>query len=96
MATFFFGVNGPTLQFQQNLAIADADAPRIMAYLMNPSSGYGTMTEQGVTRVATPEESAANYAQAILAQLLEQTVAFERAEAAKAAAESVTPIQVTA
>lgn len=43
MATFFFGVNGPTLAFQQNLAIADADAPRIMAYLMG--SSYGTVTE---------------------------------------------------
>lgn len=94
MATFFFGVNGPTLQFQQDLAIADADAPRIMAYLMNPFNGYGTVTEQGVTRVATPEEAAANYAQAVLASLLDATVAFEKAEAAKAAAESVAPISI--
>lgn len=46
-----------------------------------------------VTRQASPEETAANYAKAILAQLLEQTVAFERAQAAKVAAESVAPIQ---
>jgi len=120
MATFFFGVNGPTLDFREDLAIADADAPRIMAYLM--SSSYGTVTEnvqsevpdaswspgegeteadrpmietQGwVTRPATPEETAANYAQAVLASLLEQTVAHEKAEAARAAAEAVAPIQV--
>ena len=120
MATFFFGVNGPTLDFRQDLAIADADAPRIMGYLM--SSSFGTVTENivseepdaswspgegeteadrpmiatqaWVTRQASPEETAANYAKAILAQLLEQTVAFERAQAAKVAAESVAPIAV--
>ena len=51
-------------------------------------------TQAWVTRQASPEETAANYAKAILAQLLEQTVAFERAQAAKVAAESVAPIQV--
>ena len=50
--------------------------------------------QQWVTRPATPEETAANYAKAILAQLLEQTVAHEKAEAAKAAAEAVAPIAV--
>jgi hypothetical protein len=124
MATFFFGVNGPTLDFRHDLGIADADAPRIMGYLM--SSSFGTVTENivseepdaswspdekagetekdrpmlqtqaWVTRQASPEETAANYAKAILAQLLEQTVAFERAQAAKVAAESVAPIQVAA
>jgi hypothetical protein len=120
MATFFFGVNGPTLDFRHDLGIADTDAPRIMGYLM--SSAFGTVTENvqseepdaswspgegeteddrltittqaWVTRPATPEETAANYAKAILAQLLEQTVAFERAQAAKVAAESVAPIAV--
>jgi len=120
MATFFFGVNGPTLDFRHDLAIADTDAPRIMGYLM--SSSFGTVTENvqseepdtswspgegeteedrpmlqtqaWVTRPATPEETAANYARSILAQLLDQTVAFERAQAAKIAAESVAPIQV--
>ena len=43
MATFFFGVLGPTLDFRQDLAIADTDAPRIMGYLM--SSSFGTVTE---------------------------------------------------
>jgi hypothetical protein len=43
MATFFFGVNGPTLDFRHDLAIADTDAPRIMGYLM--SSSFGTVTE---------------------------------------------------
>ncbi len=121
MATFFFGVQGPTLDFRQDLAIADADAPRIMAYLM--ASSYGTVTENiqttepdanwtpgegeteadrptittqaWVTRPATPEEAAANYANAILASLLDATVAYEKAEAAKAAADGVAPITVT-
>jgi hypothetical protein len=51
-------------------------------------------TQAWVTRPATPEETAANYARSILASLLEQTVAFERAQAAKVAAESVAPIAV--
>ena len=119
MATLFFGVTGPTLDLRQDLQIADADAPRIMAYLM--SSAYGTVTEnvqstipdaswspgenqteadrpmipvqQWVTRPATPEETAANYARAILADLLAQTVAHEKAQAAAAAAAAVTPIE---
>ena len=51
-------------------------------------------TQAWVTRPATPEETAANYARSILASLLEQTVAFERTQAAKIAAESVAPIAV--
>jgi hypothetical protein len=51
-------------------------------------------TQAWVTRHATPEETAANYARSILASLLDQTVAFERAQAAKIAAESVAPIAV--
>jgi hypothetical protein len=122
MATFFFGVNGPTLDFRQDLAIADTDAPRIMAYLM--SSSFGTVTENviseipnaswspgedqteadrptiqqqaWVTRLATAEEAAANYARATLATLLDATLAHEKAEAARAAAESVAPIAVAA
>lgn len=53
-----------------------------------------TIETQGwVTRPATPDETAANYARAILADLLNQTVAWEKAQAAAAAAASVTPIQ---
>jgi hypothetical protein len=51
-------------------------------------------TQAWVTRPATPEETAANYARSILASLLDQTVAYERAQAAKIAAESVAPIAV--
>jgi hypothetical protein len=118
MAILFFGVNGPTLDFRQDLTIADTDAPRILAYLM--ASSYGTVTENvqsetpdaswspgedeteadrpmlatqaWVTRPATPEETAANYARAVLTSLIDQTVAYEKAEAARAAAESVPPI----
>lgn len=101
MAILFFGVQGPTLDLRQDLEILDTDAPRIMAYLM--SSSFGQVTEnvvspdglsQGwVTRAATPEETAANYAKAVLASLLNETVAFEKAAAAKAAADAVQPIE---
>lgn len=98
MATLFFGVTGPTLDLREDLQIADTDAPRIMAYLM--ASSYGQVTENvvdgntqsWVTRPATPEETAANYANAILAQLLAETVAHEKAEAARIAAEAISPI----
>lgn len=49
-------------------------------------------TQAWVTRPATPEETAANYAKAILSQLLSETVAHEKAMAASAAADAVTPI----
>ena len=118
MAILFFGVNGPTLDFRQDLQIADTDAPRILAYLM--ASSYGQVTENvvsnvpdaswspgegeteadrptietqaWVTRPATPDETAANYARAVLASLLEATVHFEKAQAAAAAADAVAPI----
>lgn len=45
-----------------------------------------------VTRPATPEEAAQNFAKATLATLLNQTVAWEKSEAAKAAAETIPPI----
>jgi len=47
-----------------------------------------------VSRPATPEETAANYANAILAQLLNETVNWEKAQAAAAAANSIAPITV--
>ena len=98
MATLFFGVSGPTLDLQEELQIADSDAPRIMGYLM--ASSYGQVTENvvdgdtqsWVTRAATPEETAENYAKAILGQLLSETVAWERSVAAAAAAAAVVPI----
>ncbi len=51
-------------------------------------------TQGWVTRAATPEETAANYARAILSQLLSETVAHEKAQAAAAAADTVPPITV--
>ena len=45
-----------------------------------------------VTRDATPEETAQNYAKAVLDSLLAATVSHEQAAAAAAAAASVTPI----
>ena len=47
-----------------------------------------------VTRPATPEETAENYAKAILGQLLAETVAYEKAQAAAAAVNGVAPISV--
>lgn len=52
--------------------------------------------QQWVTRPATPEETAANYAKAILSQLLSETVTYEKAQAAAAAAAAVTPIEPVA
>lgn len=45
-----------------------------------------------VSRPATPEETAANYAKAILSQLLSETVNWEKTQAASVAANQVTPI----
>lgn len=47
-----------------------------------------------VSRPATPEETAEAYARAILSQLLSETVAYEKAQAAAAAANGVAPIEV--
>jgi len=49
-------------------------------------------TQAWVTRPATPEETAEKYARAVLASLLDATVAYEKAIAAAAAAEGVAPI----
>lgn len=50
--------------------------------------------QQWVSRPATPEETAEAYARAILSQLLSETVAYEKAQAAAAAANGVAPIEV--
>lgn len=52
--------------------------------------------QQWVTRQATPEEAAQNYATSVLNSLLASTVTWERSEAAAAAAAQVQPIQVAA
>lgn len=120
MTKIAFTVTAPSGNLEASVTIADADFPRIMAYLM--ASSFGTVTENvvseapdaswtpgedqteadrpmlqtqaWVTRPATPEETASNYARSILASLLDQTVAFERAQAAQAAADTVPPITV--
>lgn len=50
-------------------------------------------TQAWVTRPATPEETAANYARSILASLLSATVAHEKAAAAAAASAAISDIQ---
>lgn len=52
--------------------------------------------QQWVTRQATPEEAAQAYARATLQSLLANTVSWERAQAAAAAAAQVQPIDVAA
>lgn len=52
MATLFFGVSGPTLDLQEDLQIADSDAPRIMGYLM--ASPHGQVTENVITTTSDP------------------------------------------
>jgi hypothetical protein len=124
MATLSFGVVGPNQNWTTSLQISDTDSPRIIAWLMSPASGYGTVTEnvqstvpdaswspgegqteddrptvqvqQWVTRAASPEEATQSFAKATLAALLSSTVAWERSEAARIAAEAVAPIEVAA
>jgi len=103
MADLSFGVSGPTMDFTVTMKIADQDAPRILNYLA--STDYGKVTETVTdadgnetqeTRDATTEETARAFAAGILRGLLDQTVRFERNEAAKAAAEQVSDIQPVA
>lgn len=54
------------------------------------------LTQSWVTRPATPEEAAQNYARATLNSLFGSTVAWEQSQSAAAAAASVPPIQVAA
>jgi len=51
--------------------------------------------QQWVTRPATPEEAAKNYARVTLDALLNSTVAWERSKAAAGAAAQITPITAT-
>ena len=91
-ATLTFGVVGPTMDFTTSVAISEANSQRILAYLVNGSS-YGTVTEaDGTERQATTEEAAQAFALGILQGLLNQTVHYEKDEAAKAAADAVAPI----
>jgi len=91
-ATLSFGVAGPTMDFTTSVAVSEANAQRILAYLTNGTS-YGTVTEEdGTERQATTEGAAQAFALGILQGLLDQTVRFEKDAAAKAAADAVTPI----
>jgi len=80
------------MDFTTSVAISEANSQRILAYLVNGSS-YGTVTEaDGTERQATTEEAAQAFALGILQGLLNQTVRYEKDEAAKAAADAVAPI----
>jgi hypothetical protein len=91
MAKLSFGIQGQTMDFTVERTIQDADAPRILAYLA--STEYGRVAENGVERDASPQEAADAFAGGILRGLMDQTVRFEKEEAARAAAEAVTPIE---
>lgn len=91
-ATLSFGVSGPTMDFTTSVVVSEANAGRILNYLTNGTS-YSTVTEaDGTERQATTEEAAQAFALGILQGLLDQTVNYEKTEAAKAAAEAVAPI----
>jgi hypothetical protein len=93
-ATLTFGVVGPTMDFTTSVNVSEANSQRILAYLTN-GSHYGTVTEDdGTERQATAEEAAQAFALGILQGLLDQTVRYEKDEAAKAAAEAVAPIDM--
>ena len=94
MADLSFGVVGPTMNFTVTMQIADADAPRILAYLA--STEYGRVTEGGSTRAATMEETAKAFAAGILRGLLDQTVRHEREQAMAAAAAQIAAINPVA
>ena len=91
-ATLSFGVKGPTMDWTVNIAVSEANSERIIAYLMS-GTPYGQITEGEITRDATPEEAAQQFAQGILRGLLDQTTRFERDQAAKAAAAEIEDIE---
>lgn len=92
MASLGFTIDGPTLDITVTFNIADADAPRILGYLM--ASEYGVVKENDETRTATPTEAVENYAKAMLNRLLERTVEHERNVAVSNAVTGVAPITV--
>lgn len=93
MAQVQLSIQGPlvgSFSFARN--IPDADAARIVqAY----SGIYGPIVENGTPRPRTPQEVVDAIAEGFLAGVLANTVEWEAAQAAKAAAESIQPIQVT-
>ena len=91
-ATLSFGVVGPTMDFTTSVVVSEANAGRILSYLVNGSHYGKIVAEDGTETQATTEEAAQAFALGILQGLLDQTVRFEKDEAAKAAAEAVAPI----
>ena len=91
-ATLSFGVVGPTMDFTTSVVVSEANAGRILSYLVNGSHYGKIVAEDGTETQATTEEAAQAFALGILQGLLDQTVRFEKDEAAKAAAEAVPPI----
>ena len=91
-ATLSFGVVGPTMDFTTSVVVSEANAGRILNYLVNGSHYGKVVAEDGTETQATTEEAAQAFALGILQGLLDQTVRFEKDEAAKAAAEAVPPI----
>ena len=93
-ATLSFGVSGPTMDFTTSVKLTEANAQRILGYLVM-GSHYGQVAEDdGTVRQASPAEAAQAFALGILAGLMDQTVRFEKEMAAKVAAESIAPIVV--
>ena len=80
------------MDFTTSVVVSEANAGRILNYLVNGSHYGKVVAEDGTETQATTEEAAQAFALGILQGLLDQTVRFEKDEAAKAAAEAVAPI----
>lgn len=93
MATLKFGIVDPNMNLTVDMNVSDSDLPRIMNYLMSTSYGKVEL-EDGTTRDATQEEAAKAFAGGILRGLLDQTIRYEKDQAAKAAADNVAPIEL--
>lgn len=92
-AKLSFGVLGPTMDFRTEVTVTESNTQRILNYLVN-GSHYGDIVDESgqFVRKATPEEAAQAFALGTLRGLLDQTVRYEKLEAAKAAEAAVSDI----
>ena len=89
--TLSFNITTTGLNVTKTVTIADADAPRILAYLKTTDVGFVTQGD-GTVRVATNNELMTAFGKKILSQLLLDTAAYERQKAAATAQTTVVDI----
>lgn len=87
MAVVTYGVTSPELTLNIQMELTDADAQRIVAYLMATSS-YVNADGSPVT----PEQVVAAYGEGVMNTLLSQTYSWDQGQAASSAAAGVQPI----